>query len=130
MAAVFDLAEEFAERPQFGRIVRRRGRFRFQPEEAQVAAGLAEPEQRGEHGHPGAVGARRFHRIADRRLAFAEDPAVNLGLAWGQVAVDDLLGAGWQFGGDRGLGAPEKMGPDPSLEPVEDPSRNDRKILR
>ncbi len=106
VAGVLGFFDEFEE----GLELRRIGFGQLRVEDARVGADLAEAEQliEGRHLDAGLRGAAHLH-LEDLLARGFEDLVVDLLLVVLEVAVDDLLDLGGQFGGDGDLGATEDV---------------------
>ena len=91
MSAVPYFLEQFSQSGPFGgklgRIAVRKGFA----EQAWIAAGLAQPQQGGEHGHAGLAGGPGAAGFVDFGHAFALDGGVHIALGAGHLAADNFL---------------------------------------
>ena len=104
MSAVDDFLEQLVEqvelRGSFALFVRRKS------EEPQIAAGLAQAQQAGQHLHPGcAVSCSAF---PDALLDLAQKRVVGRPLGWTKLARNDLLDFFRQLARDVGFAATEE----------------------
>ena len=109
MAAVDDFFEQFIEQ-----IELRRRRL-FEAEQTQIAAGLAQAEQTGQHLHPLRAVVRG---TAEAALDFAEQRIVGGALRRSEFARQHLLDFGGKFRRDVGFFATEEERSQPTREPT------------
>lgn len=106
VAFVEGLVEEFAEGAEFGGVIGGGGGG----DQAGVAADLAEPEELGEGGEAeGVFGGAGGGEVEEGALGALLGFAVEGGLGGLEVAVNDLLDLGGEFGGDGLFGAAEDV---------------------